>query len=240
MASFGPRSSMGLFLAPMMDAHGWSRETFALAIAIQNLLWGIGQPFAGAFADKYGTTRVLLAGAVLIGGAFLIMAWAPTPLWLHISAGLLFGLGLSASSFSIVLAAFSRLVSPEKHSVAFGIGTAAGSFGQFLFAPLGQALIDGFGWQQVLIDLGGLTFVLIVVFSLPLKGKPAAHSTHAGGRDQTISEALAEAFSHPSYLLLVAGFFVCGFHLAPSSPSTCLPTSLTRGSIPPGATGRSR
>lgn len=214
MASFGPRSSMGLFLAPMTEVRGWSRETFALAIAVQNLLWGIGQPFAGAFADRYGTTRVLIAGAVLCGGGMMLMAWAPTPFWLHISAGLLFGIGLSASSFSIVLAAYGRIVSPEKRSIAFGIGTAAGSFGQFLFAPLGQALIDGYGWQMALIALGGLTFVLISAFSVPLKGKPAAHASQFGGRDQSIPEALAEAFGHPSYLLLVAGFFVCGFHLA--------------------------
>ncbi|WP_319772939.1 MFS transporter [Breoghania sp.] len=214
MASFGPRSSMGLFLAPMTETRGWSRETFALAIAIQNLLWGLGQPIAGGFADRYGTTRVLIAGALLTGAALILMPLSTSPFMFHLSAGVLFGLGLSACSFSIVLAAFGRIVSPARRSIAFGIGTAAGSFGQFLFAPLGQALIDTQGWQNALQTLGFLTFGLIFLFSLALKGKPWPQPLQGSERDQTIMEALSEALRHPSYLLLVAGFFVCGFHLA--------------------------
>lgn len=211
--SFGPRSAMGLFLAPMTDAKGWTREIFALSIAIQNLLWGVGQPIAGALADRYGTARVLAGGGVFYALALFVMSWAPTPLWLHVSAGIMIGIALAACSFSIVLAAFGRIVTPEKRTIAFGIGTAAGSFGQFLFAPLGQALIANYGWQQALVLLGGLMLV-IPLFAIALKGKPAAHAVHAGEKDQSIVEALSEAFGYRSFLLLVAGFFVCGFHVA--------------------------
>lgn len=211
--SFGPRSAMGLFLAPMTDAKGWTREIFALSIAIQNLLWGVGQPIAGAIADRYGTARVLAVGGVLYGLALLVMSWAPTPMWLHLSAGVMIGVALAACSFSIVLAAFGRVVTPEKRVLAFGIGTAAGSFGQFLFAPLGQALISGYGWQEALIFMAVLMAV-VPILAFSLMGKPAAHPVHAGEKDQTIMEAISEAFGYRSFLLLVAGFFVCGFHVS--------------------------
>ncbi|AXS39550.1 MFS transporter [Breoghania sp. L-A4] len=211
--SFGPRSAMGLFLAPMTEAKGWTREIFALSIAVQNLLWGIGQPIAGALADRYGTGRVLAGGGVLYALSLFAMSWAPSPLWLHLSAGVGIGIALAACSFSIVLAAFGRIVTPAQRSIAFGIGTAAGSFGQFLFAPLGQALISNYGWQQALVLLGGLMLVL-PLFAMALKGKPAPHAVRPGEKDQSMVEALTEAFGYRSYLLLVAGFFVCGFHVA--------------------------
>ena len=144
LLSFGPRSIMGLFLAPMTEARGWSREIFALSIAIQNIMWGIGQPFAGAIADRYGSGRVLAGGGLVYAAGLVVMAWAPDPLWLNVSAGLMIGLGMAAASFSIVLAAFGRRVPPEKRSIVFGIGTAAGSMGQFIFAPFGQTLIQSF------------------------------------------------------------------------------------------------
>lgn len=211
--SFGPRSAMGLFLAPVTETRDWTREIFALSIAIQNLIWGAGQPVAGALADRYGTARVLAGGGVCYALALVVMAWAPTPLWLHLSAGVLIGLALAACSFSIVLAAFGRVVSPEKRVIAFGIGTAAGSFGQFLFAPLGQALISNYGWQEALIILGALMLV-VPVLAIALKGKPAAHAVAAGEKDQSLFEAITEAFGYRSFVLLVAGFFVCGFHVA--------------------------
>ena len=211
LLSFGPRSALGLFLTPMTEARGWSREIFALAIAIQNLMWGAGQPVAGAVADRWGTARVLALGGVIYAAGLALMAWAPTPVWLHISAGVLIGLGMSAASFSIVLAAFGRAVSPAKRTIAFGIGTAAGSFGQFLFAPLGQALIENFGWSEALV-LMGIMLLAVPLLAPVLMGKPEAPA--AGTREQSFTEALAEAFRHRSYVLLVFGFFVCGFHVA--------------------------
>lgn len=212
LLSFGPRSAMGLFLAPMTQTHGWTREIFALAIAVQNLLWGAGQPIAGALADRYGTARVLAIGGVVYAGGLWLTAWAETPLWLNLGAGVMMGLGMAAASFSIVLAAFGRAVSPARRTLAFGIGTAAGSFGQFLFAPLGQTLIAEFGWQQALVVLG-VMMLAIPVLAVALRGKPEQGGDSAG-HDQSLVAALAEAFGHRSFVLLVTGFFVCGFHVA--------------------------
>ena len=211
LLSFGPRSIMGLFLAPMTEARGWSREIFALSIAIQNIMWGIGQPFAGAIADRYGSGRVLAGGGVLYAAGLVVMAWAPSPLWLNVSAGLMIGLGMAAASFSLVLAAFGRRVPPEKRSIVFGIGTAAGSMGQFIFAPFGQTLIQGFGWSEALLILAAVTLA-IPVLAIALSGKPGLEGQKI--REQTFGQALSEAFSYRSYQLLTAGFFVCGFHVA--------------------------
>lgn len=211
LLSFGPRTIMGLFLAPMTDARGWSREIFALSIAIQNIVWGFGQPIAGAIADRYGSARVLAVGGLVYAGGLALMAWAPDPLWLNVSAGLMIGIGMAAGSFTIVLAAFGQRVPAEKRSIVFGIGTAAGSMGQFIFAPFGQALIQGFGWAEALLILAAVTLA-IPVLSLALVGKPGAAGQAI--REQTFGQALSEAVSHRSYLLLTAGFFVCGFHIA--------------------------
>ena len=210
LISFGPRSILGLFLAPMTDAREWSREIFALSIAVQNIVWGIGQPIAGAIADRYGSGRVIAAGGLVYAGGLALMAWAPTPLWLNLSAGLMIGIGMAAASFAIVLAAFGRRVPPERQSIVFGIGTAAGSLGQFLFAPFGQTLIASFGWSQALVILA-VVMLALPVLALALAGRPA--QTQAL-REQTIGQALSEAFAHRSYVLLTAGFFVCGFHIA--------------------------
>jgi MFS family permease len=211
LLSFGPRSIMGLFLAPMTEARGWSREIFALSIAIQNIVWGFGQPIAGAIADRYGSGRVLAGGGFLYAAGIALTAWAPSALWLDLTAGLMMGLGMAAASFSIVLAAFGRRVPAEKRSIVFGIGTAAGSMGQFVFAPLGQALIQNFGWAQALSILAAM-MLAIPVLALALAGRPGAEGQAV--RDQSIGQALAEAFAHRSYVLLTAGFFVCGFHVA--------------------------
>jgi MFS family permease len=211
LLSFGPRSIMGLFLAPMTEAHGWSRELFALSIAIQNIMWGLGQPLAGAMADRFGSARVLAAGGVIYGGGLALMSWAPTGAWLHVSAGVMVGLGMAAASYSIVLAAFGQRVPPEKRSMIFGIGTAAGSMGQFLFAPLGQMLIQGFGWSEALLVLGAM-MLAIPVLALAFAGAPPPDAQ--AFRQQTLGQALGEALRHRSYLLLTAGFFVCGFHIA--------------------------
>lgn len=211
LLSFGPRSIMGLFLAPMTEAREWSREIFALSIAIQNLIWGIGQPIAGAIADRYGSGRVLAVGGLIYAAGLALMAWAPDPLWLNVSAGLMIGTGMAAASFTIVLAAFGRRVPPERQSIVFGVGTAAGSMGQFLFAPFGQALIQGFGWAEALVIMA-VIMLAVPVLALALAGRPGAQAQAM--RDQTIGQALSEAFAHRSYVLLTAGFFVCGFHIA--------------------------
>jgi len=212
LIAFGPRSALGLFLTPMTEARGWSREIFALAIAVQNIMWGAGQPIAGAIADRYGTARVLAAGGLIYAAGLAVTAWAPSPLWLNLGAGVLIGLGMAAASFSIVLAAFARTVTPERRSIAFGIGTAAGSFGQFLFAPLGQGLIQSVGWPQALLVMAAM-MLAVPFLAFALKGKPAVPAAGIG-RDQSITEALSEAFGYRSFVLLVAGFFVCGFHVA--------------------------
>jgi MFS family permease len=140
--SFGPRSVLGFFLTPMSLANGWNREIFGMALAVQNLLWGLGLPFAGAIADRYGTVRVLWFGGLLYALGLALMAYAQTPGMLNLSAGVLIGFGMSGCSFNIVLAAFGKLVPDSWRSLAFGAGTAAGSFGQFLFSPLTVALQD--------------------------------------------------------------------------------------------------
>ncbi|HSM20416.1 MAG TPA: MFS transporter, partial [Hyphomicrobiales bacterium] len=212
LISFGPRSALGLFLAPMTEARGWSREIFALAIALQNIIWGAGQPVFGAIADRYGTARVLVAGGLIYALGLAVTAWAPSPLWLNVGAGVLIGLGMAAASFSIVLAAFGRAVSPQRRSMAFGVGTAAGSFGQFLFAPLGQGLIETVGWEQALYVMAAM-MLAVPLLAVALMGKPETPAAGLGG-DQSLTEALAEAFGYRSFVLLVAGFFVCGFHVA--------------------------
>ena len=214
MLGFGPRSSLGFFVQPMSHEFAWGRDVFGLAIAVQNLLWGLGQPFAGAVADRFGLFRVMCVGAVLYAGGLLLMRYSSTPLSLNVSAGVMVGFGLAGCSFNLVLSAFSKLLPAEKRGLALGAGTAAGSFGQFLFAPVGVALIDNFGWQQALTVFAGL-MLLIVPLSLALSTpRTETASTTSTANDQSFRTALAEAFGHRSYVLLVLGFFTCGFQLA--------------------------
>jgi MFS family permease len=213
LLSFGPRSSLGFFIQPMGRDFSWGRDVFGLALAVQNLLWGLGQPLAGAIADRFGILRVMCVGALLYAGGLLMMRYATTPLSLDLGAGVLIGFGLSGCSFNLVLSAFSKLLPPERRSVALGAGTAAGSFGQFLFAPFGVAMIDNFGWQSALMVFACL-MLLIVPLSLALATPPATSSNVPAADDQSFRTALAEAFGHRSYVLLVLGFFTCGFQLA--------------------------
>ncbi|MGY3587277.1 MFS family permease [Bradyrhizobium sp. USDA 4341] len=213
LLSFGPRSSLGFFVQPMGREFAWGRDVFGLAIALQNLLWGLGQPIAGAIADRFGLLRVMVVGALLYAAGLLLMRYSTTSLSLDISAGVLVGFGLSGSSFNLVLAAFSKLLPPEKRGIALGAGTAAGSFGQFLFAPFGVAMIDNFGWQTALVVFSAL-MLLIVPLSLALATPPAATANEPAADQQSFKTALAEAFGHRSYVLLVLGFFTCGFQLA--------------------------
>jgi MFS family permease len=216
LLSFGPRASVGLFQVPMTMEFGWGRDTFGLAIAIQNLLWGIGQPFAGAIADRFGLVRVMCLGTILYGLGLVIMGWATTPAALHLGAGVLVGLGLAGCSFNLVLAAFGKLLPENWRPLAFGAGTAAGSFGQFLFPPFGNLLIDQIGWHDALLVFAG-TLLLVMPLSLALATRAKGSVAQGGPVEapkQSIGQALSEAFQHRSYVLLVLGFFTCGFQLA--------------------------
>jgi MFS family permease len=214
---FGARSGLGFFLTPMSSAHGWGRDLFALALAIQMLLWGAAQPVAGAVADRFGAAAVLSVGAVLYALGLAAMAYAETPAMLHLSAGVMIGFGLAGSSFTVVIGAFGRLMPPQWRSLSFGAGTAAGSFGQFLFSPLAVALIDNYGWQLTLVIFAALV-LLIMPLSLALASPrkapaPAQQKAAVAPAQQTAAQALAEACGHTSYVLLVLGFFTCGFQI---------------------------
>jgi len=169
LIAFGPRSAMGFFQLPMLQDTGWDRTTFGMAMALQNLFWGIGQPLFGVIADKFGAWRVLATGALLYALGMALMASAPTPVWLYIGGGILTGLGVAACSFGVVLAAIARLVPAEKRSFAFGLGTASGSAGMFLFAPISQGLIDSLGWSDSLVALG-IVMLAIPLLAIPLRG----------------------------------------------------------------------
>ncbi|UDF30217.1 UNVERIFIED_ORG: MFS transporter [Roseateles sp. XES5] len=211
--TFGPRSAMGFFQLPMLQDTGWDRTTFGLAMALQNLAWGLSQPFFGAIADKFGTWRVLLISGLVYALGLFLMSLGTSTLWLHVGGGVLVGLGVGSGSFGILLSAFARNVTPEQRSMAFGICTAAGSAGMFLFAPLSQGLISAYGWSDSLVYLGVLMLIVPLV-AIPLRGNSSSGITAASEYKQTIGEALKEALGHRSYLLLVAGFFVCGYQVA--------------------------
>jgi MFS family permease len=213
LLGFGPRSSLGFFIKPMGQELSWGRDVFGLALAVQNLLWGLGQPIAGAIADRFGTLRVMIVGALMYAGGLAVMRYSSTPMSLELGAGVLMGFGLSGCSFNLVLSAFSKLLPPERRGIALGAGTAAGSFGQFLFAPFGVALIDNFGWQTALMVFACL-MLLIIPMSLALSTPPQTADSAAAADQQSFRMALAEAFGHRSYVLLVLGFFTCGFQLA--------------------------
>src|SRR3982074_2356219 len=209
----GPGSSLGFFVQPMSWEFSWGRDVFGLALAVQNLLWGLGQPIAGPIGDRFGVMRVICVGAVLYVGGLFMMRYAATPLSLNVGAGVLIGFGVAGCSFNLVLSGFSKLLPPERRGVAVGAGTAAGSFGQFLFAPFGVAMIDNFGWQTAPTVFAGL-MLLIIPLSLAL-ATPRATSTNVSAADQqSFKTALAEAFGHRSYVLLLFGYFPCGFQLA--------------------------
>lgn len=208
--SLGVRHNFGLYLQPMTLDLGWSRQTFALAIAIQNLVYGLAQPFTGMIADKYGAARVLIGGTILYAVGLALMSLSTTGWEFSLSAGLMVGVGLSCSGFSIVYGVVGRAYSPEKRTVALGVVGAAGSFGQFVMLPFGQTLINHLGWQHAFLVLA-LTVLLIVPLSAALVENKKAQTRDF--HKQSIPEALREALGHKSYLLLCSGYLVCGFQL---------------------------
>src|SRR6185312_7539800 len=214
MVSFGPRSALGFFLTPMSQEFHWGRDVFSMALAIQNLLWGVGQPFAGGLADRYGANRVLIAGTLLYAAGLALMAHSTNGGMLDLSAGLLIGFGLSGCSFTIVLGAFGRLLPAEWRSIAFGAGTAAGSFGQFLYSPIAVALIDKFGWQSALVIFAVVTMIIVPLAMALAAPRSETSASGALAPTQSFRQAIGEAFAHRSYVLLVIGFFTCGFQLA--------------------------
>jgi MFS family permease len=208
--SFGIRAGFGLFLQPMSQEYGWGREVFSLAMALQNLMWGVLGAFAGAAADRYGPGRVVAGGAICYILGLIGLAYIATPLLLHLNSAFLLGGALGGTSFGIILAIIGRTVAPERRSLYMGIAAAAGSFGQFVLLPVSQFLIASLNWHNALLALA-LLAALIIPLSLVLAGRPAVA---AGGAQQSIGEALREALRERGFHLLFWGYFVCGFHIA--------------------------
>jgi predicted MFS family arabinose efflux permease len=205
----GIRHGFGLFLQPMTSDLHWGRETFALALAVQNLVWGATQPFAGVLADKYGSGRVVLGGTLLYVLGLALMAHPGVPWQFVLSAGVLIGTGLSGVTFSVIMSVVGRAYPPEKRSMALGIAAAAGSFGQFAMLPVTQTLLSHVGWYGALIALSAIGLIMA-----PLAvGMVERQATHAHAFQQSAGQAMREALGHRGYVLLTIGFFVCGFQV---------------------------
>ena len=207
--SMGIRHGFGLFLQPITMERGWTRETFAFALAVQNLAWGVAGPFTGAIADRYGAVRVLIVGSLLYAGGLVLMGLSTTGLAFMGSAGLMLGMAQSGTTYAIVYGVIGRNVAADKRSWAMGVAAAAGSFGQFLMVPVENGLIGSFGWQSALFMLGCLALAII---PLATGLKEPAHGKGRGAH-QSISAALREALGYRSFQLLMAGYFVCGFQV---------------------------
>ena len=208
--SLGLRHGFGLFLAPMTADLGWGRETFAVALAVQNLVWGAAQPFAGMLADKYGAGRVTAASAVLYVAGLALMAYPLAPWFFVLSSGIMIGLGLSGVSFSVVQGVVGRRYPPEKRSMALGISAAAGSFGQFAMLPLTQWLLSNVGWHGALLTMAAIA-LLMIPLALGMVENRDGQGAHLF--EQSAGQAMREALGHRGYMLLTIGFFVCGFQV---------------------------
>ncbi|WP_306603597.1 MFS transporter [Azonexus sp.] len=207
--SLGVRHAFGIFMVPIIMDHGWTRETFSFAIALQNLVWGIMQPLVGMVADRFGSRRVVMAGMICYACGLVGMAYGSTPLAFTFSAGVLVGIGLACTSFGVIYGALSRMVSPERRGWALGLAGAVGGLGQFFLVPVSQIFIDTFTWHGSFIALA-IACLVVLPLALPLADAPAQTS----GPQQSLRGALVEAFSHQGFWLLILGFFACGFHLA--------------------------
>ena len=209
--SMGIRHGFGLWLQPVTQANNWTRETFALAIGVQNLTWGFAGIFAGMVADKFGAFKVIILGAIFYALGLWAMAHAPTPLMFSLSAGVMLGIAQSGTTYAVIYGVIGRNIPAHRRSWAMGVAAAAGSFGQFLMVPTEGFLISQFGWQQALVILGGMA-LLIVPLAWGLR-EPGFSGGAPAVRDQSIVQALREAFRYPSFQLLMAGYFVCGFQV---------------------------
>ena len=207
--AFGIRSGSGLFLTPISQELGWGREVFALSIALQMLIWGAAVPIAGAVADKFGTGRVLAVGTLFYAAGFVLMAYSSTPWHMHLTAGALVGIGLAGTSITLVMAVLARAVRPERRTIVIGLCTAVTSLGQFVMLPLGQGFITAYGWHTAAILLGAIA-LLMLPFAFVIRSDTGPLP---GMADQSLRHALSEAFAYRSFVLLVTGFFVCGFQL---------------------------
>lgn len=209
--SMGVRHGFGLWLQPITQELGWTRQSFAFAIALQNLSWGVIGIFAGMAADRFGAFRVLMGGAVLYGLGLAGMALSPTPLLFALTTGLLIGAAQAGTTYAVIYGVLGRQIAPERRSWAMGVAAAAGSFGQFLMVPVEGWLIASLGWQQALLALS-MAVLMIIPLAFGLR-EPGFQGAAPPKRDQTIGHALREAFSYPSFNLLMAGYFVCGFQV---------------------------
>lgn len=207
--ALGVRHAQGIFLLPVTLDRGWSRESFAFAIAVQNLIWGVAQPFTGMIADRFGSRRVMAGGLLCYAAGLLLMARAPSPAAFTLSAGLCVGIALAGTAFGVVYGALSRMMPPERRSWALGVAGAVGGLGQFFLVPVSQGLIGMLGWAGALTALG-IACALLLPCALPIRDRPDLHAA----KRQSLSAALREAFSHRGFWLLNLGFFACGFQLA--------------------------
>jgi MFS family permease len=227
--SMGIRHGFGLWLQPITQAQGWTRETFAFAIAVQNLSWGVFGIFAGMIADRFGAFRVIIAGAVLYALGLAGMALAATGLLFTLSAGVLIGAAQAGTTYAVIYGVIGRNISAEKRSWAMGVAAAAGSFGQFLMVPTEGFLISSLGWQEALLVLSAAVLLIVpLAYGLREKTTPGAAPVK---REQTIAQALKEAFKYPSFQLLMAGYFVCGFQVV--FIGVHMPSYLRDKSLPP-------
>ena len=207
--SMGIRHGFGFFLQPVSAEMGWGREVFALAIAVQNLVWGATQPFAGMIADRFGSARVLIAGTILYMLGLVTMSLSSSPLTFVLTAGVLIGIGQSGVTYSVVSGVLGRRYPPEKRSMALGISAAAGSFGQFAMLPLTQWMLTNLGWHGTLFALAAIVLVIVPLSAAMVERRES--QGHAF--KQSAREAVHEAFAHRGYVLLTLGFFVCGFQV---------------------------
>jgi MFS family permease len=208
--AMGVRHGFGFWLQPISQAHGWTRETYSLAMALQNLMWGVFGPFAGMAADRLGTARVVIAGALFYVASLLWMALVAEPTAFVLGSGILGGAALSCTAFGAVSGIIGRTAPESKRSWAFGISSASSSFGQFLMMPVEQQLISVTGWQNAFFVLAALVGLVMLPMAFGLREMPAEKNT---GAHQSVWEATREAFAYRPFLLLVAGYFVCGFQV---------------------------
>jgi len=207
--AMGIRHGFGLFLTPVSSELGWGREVFALALAVQNLTWGITQPFTGMIADRYGSARVMIAGCLLYTAGLVAMSFAASPLLFVLTGGVLIGIGQSGVTYSVVSGVLGRRFPPEKRSMVLGISAAAGSFGQFAMLPLTQWMLTHIGWHGALLVLACVALLIAPLAAVMVERRETSASTFK----QSAQQAASEAFSHRGYVLLSAGFFVCGFQV---------------------------